>query len=47
MLGRKMTDALNLQTNHEFFNARLYLSMAAEKASEAAKTDKPQNKNQS
>lgn len=29
MLGKKMTDALNLQMNREFFNARLYLSMAA------------------
>ncbi len=29
MIGKKMTDALNLQMNREFFNARLYLSMAA------------------
>lgn len=29
MIGEKMTDALNLQMNREFFNARLYLSMAA------------------
>jgi len=28
MIGKKMTDALNLQMNREFFNARLYLSMA-------------------
>jgi ferritin len=29
MIGKKMTDAMNLQMNREFFNARLYLSMAA------------------
>ncbi|MBN1362023.1 MAG: ferritin [Sedimentisphaerales bacterium] len=29
MISKKMTDALNLQMNREFFNARLYLSMAA------------------
>ncbi len=29
MIGKKMADALNLQMNREFFNARLYLSMAA------------------
>ena len=29
MIGKKMTEALNLQMNREFFNARLYLSMAA------------------
>jgi ferritin len=29
MIGKKVTDALNLQMNREFFNARLYLSMAA------------------
>ncbi len=29
MIGKKMTDALNLQMNREFFNSRLYLSMAA------------------
>ena len=29
MIGKKMTDALNLQMNREFFNNRLYLSMAA------------------
>jgi ferritin len=28
MIGKKMTEALNLQMNREFFNARLYLSMA-------------------
>ena len=28
MIGKKVTDALNLQMNREFFNARLYLSMA-------------------
>ena len=26
MIGKKMTDALNLQMNREFFNARLYLT---------------------
>jgi len=25
MIGKKVTDALNLQMNREFFNARLYL----------------------
>ncbi|MBN2582975.1 MAG: ferritin [Planctomycetes bacterium] len=29
MIGEKMADALNLQMNREFFNARLYLAMAA------------------
>ncbi|MDD4267676.1 MAG: ferritin [Pirellulales bacterium] len=29
MISKKMADALNLQMNREFFNARLYLSMAA------------------
>jgi ferritin len=29
MISDKMTEALNLQMNREFFNARLYLSMAA------------------
>lgn len=29
MLSEKMADALNLQMNREFFNARLYLAMAA------------------
>ncbi len=29
MIGKKMAEALNLQMNREFFNARLYLSMAA------------------
>ena len=29
MIGQKMADALNLQLNREFYNARLYLSMAA------------------
>jgi ferritin len=29
MIGQKVTDALNLQMNREFYNARLYLSMAA------------------
>lgn len=29
MLGKKMAEALNLQMNREFFNSRLYLSMAA------------------
>ena len=29
MIGKMMTDALNIQMNREFFNARLYLSMSA------------------
>jgi len=29
MIGEKVTAALNLQMNREFYNARLYLSMAA------------------
>ncbi len=29
MIGKKVTDALNLQMNREFYNARLYLSMSA------------------
>jgi len=29
MIGKKVEDALNLQMNREFYNARLYLSMAA------------------
>jgi len=29
MISKKVADALNLQMNREFFNARLYLSMAA------------------
>lgn len=29
MIGEKMVEALNLQMNREFYNARLYLSMAA------------------
>ncbi|MBM4144105.1 MAG: ferritin [Lentisphaerae bacterium] len=29
MIGKKVTKALNLQMNREFYNARLYLSMAA------------------
>ena len=29
MIGKKVTDALNLQMNREFFNSRLYLAMAA------------------
>ena len=29
MIGKKVTEALNLQMNREFFNARLYLSMGA------------------
>lgn len=29
MIGEKMTEALNLQMNREFYNARLYLAMAA------------------
>ncbi|NLW49621.1 MAG: ferritin [Candidatus Brocadiaceae bacterium] len=29
MIGQQVTDALNLQMNREFFNARLYLAMAA------------------
>jgi ferritin len=29
MISKKMAEALNLQMNREFFNARLYLSMAA------------------
>lgn len=29
MIGKKMTQALNLQMNREFYNGRLYLSMAA------------------
>lgn len=29
MISQKMTDALNVQMNREFFNARLYLSMAS------------------
>jgi ferritin len=29
MIGQKMTDALNLQMNREYFNSRLYLAMAA------------------
>jgi len=29
MIGKKVTDALNLQMSREFYNARLYLSMAA------------------
>lgn len=29
MIGKKVTAALNLQMNREFYNARLYLSMAA------------------
>ncbi len=29
MISKKMTNALNLQMNREFFNSRLYLSMAA------------------
>ena len=29
MIGKKMAEALNVQMNREFYNARLYLSMAA------------------
>ena len=29
MIGKKMTEALNRQMNREFYNSRLYLSMAA------------------
>jgi ferritin len=29
MIGKKVTAALNLQMNREFYNARLYLAMAA------------------
>jgi ferritin len=29
MIGEKMAEALNVQMNREFYNARLYLSMAA------------------
>ena len=29
MIGTKVSEALNLQMNREFFNARLYLAMAA------------------
>ena len=29
MINKKVEDALNLQMNREFYNARLYLSMAA------------------
>ena len=29
MIGKKMTEALNLQMNREFYNSRLYLAMAA------------------